>query len=954
MDRPRFGSLSVGARVLWRQIRAVPAAVITIFVATLLTALFVTAVPRVLERVSADDLRESLLEAAPERRNLRGETHGRLGPGSDDDPFSHVRARGENIFEDGFPAAVRSVVADSQYLVESARFQVSSFPDDVEGPFPTYFRFRFQEGIEDEITLAAGDLPKEHLPIQMLVGESCPDDPLAVEGFEPDPDVACQIVDIPVFEAALTAGTAEAMEVGIGDYVFITPDALDRLWPFGSLGAGERWVLFISGIIELSDLSNEFWFADAALHRPRIEENPDFRLVFGTGLMAPGAYREMHTFFAQRDSDHQPGAAEFAYTWRYFVDPDLVDAAEAATLRAELDKILPPNEESVVTLLPSLLTEYLERRALTVRLMSTAVASLAATAVGVILVLAALVADRQAGATVLIRDRGASPGQLTLTSVYTGLLLVVPAALIGFLITAALLEGTGGLAPGRGSAALAAGGTAAVVVASSPYIFRRLGALRRLGMPLPARSGRRVVLEGFVLVAAAASVALLRRRGMGDAPESTELDPLLAMAPAVVGVAAGIVALRLIAPLMRGLSWLAAKGRALVAFIGLRRLVAMPSAGWTPTLVIIVAVAVSVFASVVRQSIAVGQEIHTWQVVGADFRVDAHGPGVPLPQAVDPETLAAGMPWAEVALLLDVEVLGTDRATDVSLLAVDVTAYREVVSAAGVEPDRLQALAAGLDEGPLPVLVSSHWGAEDAPSVADELGLEMGTFDPTVTVVGVVDRFPSLPVGAPFVIVDLPALRRSAGDRAVPATSFYLRLAESETERLATTLEGMDSLAQLTSRHDVEDDLAGNPLALWVDRGLAVVFYLGITFAAVAAVSLLGLTAARRRRDLGFLRTLGLQPKQATAITALEQIPPVVLATLAGAATGAVVAGLLAPALDIGSFTGGLLPAEMVVDPVSIVVAAGLILAVLGVAVATFVTVTRVEDYGRLLKVGDD
>ena len=945
MARTRFGSPSIGGRVLWRQIRAAPAAVTTIFVATLLTTLFVTAVPRIIERVSADDLRESLVEAAPEQRNLRAETSARMGAGPTDDPFSNVRDRGEDILQDGFPDAVRSMVADTRHLVDSAQFNVSSFPDGISGPFPTFFRFRYQDGIEEETTLIAGAMPAGREPIEMLVGERCPDDRLATEGFKPVPEVDCAPVDIPVFEAAVTADTAEAMMLGVGDLVTLTPDTEDRLWAAAAITQRISYILAISGIVELSEVTGEIWFADPYLHRPRIMENADFRLIFATGMMDPDSYRQML-------SDIE--FASFHYSWRYFVDPELVDAAEAATLRAELDKVIPPNEESVVTLLPSLLSEYLEQRALTVRLMSTAVASLIAAAVGVVLVLAALVAERQAGATVLLRDRGASSGQLTLTSFYAGLLLVVPAALIGFLVTAALVEDTGALAPGRGSAALAAGGTVAVVVASSPYIFRRLGALRRLGTPPLARSGRRMVLEVFVLVAAAASVALLRRRGMSDAPGSTELDPLLAVAPAVVGVAVGIVALRLIAPLMRGLSALAAKGRDLVAFIGLRRLVALPAAVRAPTLVILVAVAVAVFSSVVRDSIAVGQESHTWQVMGADFRVEAHGPGVPLPRAVEPEVLAAGMPWAEAALLLDVEVLGTDRAPGVSLLAVDAAAYREVVTAAAVDLDLLQALAAWSGDGPLPVLVSSHWGAEDTPPIGDELGLEMGTVDPTVTVVGVVDRFPSLPVGAPFVVVDLPALRRARGDMAVPATSFYLRSPESETERIATSLEGMDILARLTSRHQVGDDLAGNPFALWVDRGLAVVFYLGVTFAMVAAVSLLAVTTARRRRDLGFLRTLGLHPKQATAITALEQIPPVVVATLAGAATGAVVARLLAPALDIDSFTGGLLPAEIVVDTVSIAVAAGLILAVLGVAVAMFVAVTRVEDYGRLLKVGDE
>jgi hypothetical protein len=70
--------------------------------------------------------------------------------------------------------------------------------------------------------------------------------------------------------------------------------------------------------------------------------------------------------------------------------------------------------------------------------------------------------------------------------------------------------------------------------------------------------------------------------------------------------------------------------------------------------------------------------------------------------------------------------------------------------------------------------------------------------------------------------------------------------------------------------------------------------------------------------------------------------------------TGALTARLLAPALDIESFTGGLFPAEIVVEPLPIIVTTAVVMAVLGVAVAIFVLATRTEDYGRLLKVGDE
>ncbi|MGH8945032.1 MAG: hypothetical protein ACRDVL_02655, partial [Acidimicrobiia bacterium] len=320
--------MTIGARVLWRQIAAAPGAATTIFIAVLLTALFITAVPRLLERVSTEDLREGMAEAEPEQRNLTAETVGRLGAGGRADPFSTVAGRGEAVLQQGFPESVKSIVTETRFLVESAQFAVSSFPDAETGPFPTFFRFRYQEVIEGELDVIDGSTPAVREPIPMLVGLECPDDPLDTEGFEETPDIDCRLVDTPVFETAITADTAEAMMLDVGDQVLLHPDTSDHLWGLGALGQQEGYVLAISGIIELSDIDEELWFADPALHRPRIRENPDFRLIFATGVMAEESYGPM--------LEDVP----FRYTWRYFVDPGLVDAGDAVALRADLDKIL--------------------------------------------------------------------------------------------------------------------------------------------------------------------------------------------------------------------------------------------------------------------------------------------------------------------------------------------------------------------------------------------------------------------------------------------------------------------------------------------------------------------------------------------------------------------------------------------------------------------------------------
>ena len=73
---------------------------------------------------------------------------------------------------------------------------------------------------------------------------------------------------------------------------------------------------------------------------------------------------------------------------------------------------------------------------------------------------------------------------------------------------------------------------------------------------------------------AVAAAVLLRRRGLESGPDDAGFDPLLAAAPALIALAAGIVTLRLYAVPVRLLGWLAAKRRGMTGEI--RRRAAKP------------------------------------------------------------------------------------------------------------------------------------------------------------------------------------------------------------------------------------------------------------------------------------------------------------------------------------------------------------------------------------------
>ncbi|HEU4895726.1 MAG TPA: FtsX-like permease family protein, partial [Acidimicrobiia bacterium] len=546
--------------------------------------------------------------------------------------------------------------------------------------------------------------------------------------------------------------------------------------------------------------------------------------------------------------------------------------------------------------------------------------------------------------------RGASRGQVALGATLTGLALIAPATVLAWAVTDLVFPGTDGLVPSRGAALFAAAGTIATLISGLPAARASLEPGRGGAGPVKEPGARRVVAEVFVMVAAVGAVILLRRRGHAEASSDApvDVDLLLAITPALVGLAAGIIAIRVMPSIMRLLSWLGARRTTVVGFVGYRRLMSMPASARAPILVILVAVTVAVFTSVVRTSIETGQSEHMWQLTGADLRLEHRSPGAALPGAVDPVELAAGGPWAEAALFPDTRIIADASYPLSLLLAIDSSAYQEVLEGTPFDPELVSGLAGG--EGPIPALVSSRLGVVP-PAVGTELSLEMGEIDPEVVVAGVIDRFPSVPPDEPFVVVALDRLREARGELQVPATTLFLRADEPEAIRIAETVSPP---VRAVSRYQIGATLTADPLARLADGTLAGVFYLSSAFALVAAVSLFSATAGRRRHDLGLLRILGLTRDQSAGVTALELGPPVLTATLIGGVTGAMVALLLEPALDIDSFTGGLLPAEIFVDWRPLIVVTALILTVVAGAVAIFVVVSRSEDEGTLLRVGED
>lgn len=900
----------VGWRV-WRRRLAVDRLLVgALAVSVTSAAAGLAAVPRVYEHAAAHDIRHTVGTAEPERRNIAMSLRTRIPADSGDEPGA-VRARGAALL-DAMPDAVASVVAMTGFVVDSPPFRVTSYPDGRAGPFTMSLRLRLQDGIDAESAVVAGRRPAPHDPIVELIGDDCPESadlPASSSG-----SADCERVETPVIETLLTRQTATDLEVAVGDMVTLTPDQTDLRWQRS--GAGDhRAVLLVVGFVELSDVDREYWYADNRLHGARITENADFRTVDATGLVVAEQYRALLRDVPLVDFDH---------TWRLHVDPtrfdvEIADDVAIALANVELDPVV------VHTDLPDLVDEFRRQRTIVQVVLSTVVVGFTVVVAASVGALARLLSLRRAAATSLVVARGAGRLHLVLDSLRTAAVIVVPSAALGWLAARAVFPSTTSSASTRLLVLLAV----AVVVTMVVALRARPGG--------SGESARRLVVDVTVIVTAAAAVASLRRRGDVSVDGVAELDPLLAIAPSLVAVAVALALMRAIAPLGRLLARVGRPLSGAVVFVGFRQLVARPAAARTATGVIVVAVAVAVFAAALHASISTARNATSWYVVGGEYTVGAFQPGAPLPAplaAIDrPGTARRAM--VERATVR----YGRNTAT-VDVVAVDAARYAAVLADAPIDHPPLAQLA---DHGAA-ALVSTPWPRGRPPDVGDELRVDLGGGEQGFTVIASADSFPAVRAGRPFVVVDLEA---ASGAR---PTAVHLADDGDVVDDVADDLD--PTATRLERRRDVVRTLAADPLSSWTVRILLGVTGAAGMFAAVSAATAVAASVRARERDLAVLRTLGLDAGQGSALTTVEHVPVLFVATVGGFASGVAAAWLLRAALGLARLGGSGRPVAIRVDAAATLAAAGLVVLAMTVAVASSIRVVRRRDLAATLRVG--
>ncbi|HEX5041219.1 MAG TPA: ABC transporter permease, partial [Candidatus Limnocylindria bacterium] len=676
-----------------------------------------------------------------------------------------------------------------------------------------------------------------------------------------------------------------------------------------------------------------------------------------TGLASPDAYPGfLQTTYPMR------------YAFRYYVDPERMDAGMLDDLVTDLQRMessyasfASQPDDTVTTLQTGLLEltdRYQDERRATEAVLTTAAIGPAAVAVAAIAILALLAIQRRRSALILLRGRGGSGAQLIGSHVVEGLLLAVAPAAAALLIATTLIDARA--APMSSVAAgLAAAG--AIVVLAAAVVPIAVAPMRRIGREAPAAIGaspRRLAFEGLAVGLAIGGVFLLRQRGLAGGSAAGELagvDPFLAAVPALVGLAVGIVTVRLYPYPIRAAGWAAASGRGLIPSLGLRRAERQTGTGQLPLIVLLLTVAIGTFSSTMLATVDRGQVTASWQEVGAAHRVDA---------------VANSLPELDLTTIDGVTAVAASHETDatlglaggghVNLVAIDAPEYEDVTDATPadvnfpnefVDPAPSEARV-GTSENPVPVIVSRSLAQSSTTRLGagDTFELTIAARFATFEVVRVVESMPGQGSGS-FMIVPRGVLGSALGDRPLEPTSLFVRAPASAHDAIVDAVgagTGIDVVSQSTTLAELRE----RPLVDAVQAGFTAALIIALGYAALAVIIALLLSGSARARETAHLRTLGIGRRQVTLLAIFEHAPLVLVAVIAGLVLGVAVAWVVLPGLGLSAFTGAAGDPALAVDVGRLALLTAVLLAIVAVGVGLAAWAQRRADPARAIRSG--
>lgn len=552
-------------------------------------------------------------------------------------------------------------------IVRSARSGTFDLPLAVPGAVPDLVNLGWMEGLAGRAT---------------LVGGAWPDAASATTGG-PVPVAVADVVAIP-------------LGLAVGQRFSLT----NRLDPDRVLPVR------IEGIFRIDDPAAPAWW--------------DERQVLD-GLVTSDDFATHGPFFTTREHLFaRATTTSTELTWRAFPQVSALTIDALAGLRtrvAGLDERIEAATGGVPTTVTTGLPEILEDAERSLLVSRTGVlvliVQLAVLAAYAVLLSAALLVEHRRVDTAMLRSRGAGPARIGALALVEGLLLTVPAAVLGPLIAVAalgLLDVVGPLAaigltldPAVSTDAFLAsiaGAVACLVALILPALpTRRSFAAATSGVSRASTvpTGQRLGLDIALIAVAAIGLWQLRHYG-APITQSVQgalgIDPLLVAAPAIGLLAGAVVALRLL-PLLAGLIERAtSRGRGLVASLGARQLARRPLRYTRAALLLMLAMSMGVFAVSYTHTWTASQVDQAGFQVGADVRVEPGTRAGSVPRW-GADRAYASLPGVTERSAVERDSVQASRAEGATLIALDAATAGRIVT---LRPD--------LADAPLPDLLA--------------------------------------------------------------------------------------------------------------------------------------------------------------------------------------------------------------------------------------------------------
>jgi hypothetical protein len=388
----------------------------------------------------------------------------------------------------------------------------------------------------------------------------------------------------------------------------------------------------VTGIVRITDPTAKAWFADEQTLAGQLVREP---------YVIHGPF-----FTTERQLLTRAAPATVQLGWHAFPDvsavglPDLAGLqARAAALPGRLDAAIghvaivqTDLPATLARIAPSLLVARTGVLVLTVQLVALALFA--------VLLSASLLTEHRRIDTAMLRSRGAGRRGIVALAVIEALLLTVPAALVAPWLATLTLQAFNVIGPladigmaiapqvtadAYVAAAAAAGLCLVALVLPVARAERSLSAVRgSLARGETQGVGQRLGLDIALLVVAGIGLWQLRSYGAPltrSLQGSLGVDPLLVVTPTIGLVAGAILALRIVPLVARLIESVAARARGLVPALGARQLSRRPLRYTRAAALLILAMAMGVFAASYAFTWTASQRDQATYQVGAAVRV---------------------------------------------------------------------------------------------------------------------------------------------------------------------------------------------------------------------------------------------------------------------------------------------------------------------------------------------